>query len=154
MIDRDKLTQFIVEQLTGSDYFLVDVNISQDNRIVVEIDGVKGVDIDTCANLTKAIEVEFDRDEEDYELELGSAGLTSPFKVKAQYEKNLGNEVEVLAKTGKKFRGRLEHVDEDTFTVIVSEKVKHEGDKRPVVEDVAYTFPYTDIKYTKYLLQF
>ncbi len=154
MIDKDKLERFIVERLEDTEYFLVDVSVSADNRIVVEIDGVQGVDIDACADLTRAVEAEFDRDEEDYELEIGSAGLTSPFKVKAQYVKNLGNDVEVLTAEGKKLRGKLSDAGENEFTIVVEEKVKREGEKRPSLEEVRYTFPYSDVKYTKYLLQF
>ncbi|MDE5857439.1 MAG: ribosome assembly cofactor RimP, partial [Muribaculaceae bacterium] len=90
MIDKDKLRLTVEKAIEGTDIFLVDLKVSPDNNIVVEIDSKNGLDIDTCADLTRKIEAEFDRDAEDYELEVGSAGLTSPFKVKAQYEKNIG----------------------------------------------------------------
>ena len=112
------------------------------------------VSIDDCANLTRAIESHFDREKEDYELEVGSAGLTSPFKVKRQYEKYLDEEVEVLTNDGRKLKGTLKSVDEETFTIGIAKKVKPEGAKRPieVIEDE--TINYNETKYTKYLIQF
>lgn len=154
MIDKQALTQFIEGRLEDTDLYLVDLNISSDNNIVVEIDSDSSVDIDRCVELTREIESEFNRDDEDYELEVGSCGLTSPFKVKRQYEKNRGKEVEVLAGDGKKYKGLLQSVDADSFTILCEVKVKKEGSKRPVIETVAHTFPYSDVKYTKYLLQF
>lgn len=154
MIDKSKLVKFIESQLDGCDYFLVDVTVSSDNCIRVKIDHPDGVNIDYCVNLTRSIEAEFDRDEEDYELEVGSAGLTSPFKVKGQYLKNIGNDVEVLACDGKKYKGTLQEVGDDSFTIVCEEKVKKEGAKRPVVEEVPHTFEYNQVKSTKYLLQF
>ncbi len=154
MIDKASLTKFIETYNEGSEYFLVDMTISKNNEIVVEIDCFEGVDIDYCVALTRAIEAEFNRDEEDYELEVGSAGLTSPFKVIQQYQKNIGKEVEVLTTDGKKLKGTLDQVLNDEFSIIVKEKVKKEGAKRPVIEDVEYKFKYNQVKYTKYFLQF
>ena len=95
-----------------------------------------------------------DRDVEDYELEVGSAGITSPFKVLRQYVKNIGNEVEMLLKNGSKLTGVLKSADENGVVVSVEKKVKPEGAKRKVtvVEDESYTFD--EIKYTKYLIRF
>lgn len=154
MIDKAKLIDVINASIEGSELFLVDVTVSRDNNIVVEIDSMDSVSIDDCANLTRAIESNFDREVEDYELEVGSAGLTSPFKVKQQYDKYMGEEVEVLTKDGKKLKGTLKEAGDETFTLGISKKVKPEGAKRPVevVEDE--TFNYSEIKYTKYLIQF
>lgn len=139
----------------SDDLFLVDVAISADNHIVVEIDSHEGsVSIDHCVAITRAVEQAFDRDKEDYELEVGSAGLTSPFKVKAQYEKNIGNDVEVLTTQGVKLKGVLSEVGDDTFTIKVAKKVKPEGAKRPVIVEEDVTIKYSETKYTKYLIQF
>lgn len=155
MIDRAALKEFIETKLSETGRFLVDLTVSPDNVINVEIDTIEGsVDIDECVMLSRAIEERFPRDDEDYELELGSAGLTSPFKVKGQYLKNIGNEVEVLAGDGKKYKGILQEAGDDTFTIVSEEKVKHEGAKRPVTENVTRTFPYAEVKRVNYLLKF
>ncbi|MBQ4916655.1 MAG: ribosome assembly cofactor RimP [Muribaculaceae bacterium] len=154
MIEKSELTKVIETALEGSELFLVDVAVSRDNNIVVEIDSMDCVSIDDCAKLTKAIESHFDRDVEDYELEVGSAGLTSPFKVKRQYEKYIDEEVEILTKDGRKLKGTLKDATDDNFTVSITKKVKPEGAKRPVEVTEDETFNYDEIKYTKYLIQF
>ena len=95
-----------------------------------------------------------DREEEDYELEVGSAGIGQPFKVLKQYLIHIGKEVEVLTRDGKKLEGVLKDANEENITLTVLKKVKPEGAKRPklVEEDITYT--YNDIKYTKYLISF
>ena len=154
MIERQALVE-VVEACLGDDLFLVDVAISADNHIVVEIDSHEGsVSIDHCVAITRAVEQAFDRDKDDYELEVGSAGLTSPFKVKAQYEKNIGNDVEVLTAQGVKLKGVLSEIGDDTFTIKVAKKVKPEGAKRPVIVEEDVTIKYSETKYTKYLIQF
>lgn len=154
MIEKSELTKVIETALEGSELFIVDVAVSRDNNIVVEIDSMDCVSIDDCAKLTKAIESHFDRDVEDYELEVGSAGLTSPFKVKRQYEKYIDEEVEILTKDGRKLKGILKDATDDNFTVSITKKVKPEGAKRPVEVTEDETFNYDEIKYTKYLIQF
>lgn len=155
MIDKTLLTRTVEEAIAGTDIFIVDVRVSPANEIVVEMDSPEGLDIDTCASVTRKIEGVFDRDVEDYELEVGSAGLTSPFKVIGQYVKNIGNEVEVLTRDGRKLSGILTEVQPDgRFTVSVPTKVKHEGAKRPVIEEVAHTFSPDECKKVNYVINF
>ena len=154
MLDATEIRNFIEKQLEGTDYFLVDVQVKKDNTIEVEIDSDSPVSIEECEKLTRAIESEFDRDKEDYTLEVGSAGITSPFKVKRQYQKYIGQEVEVLKKDGKKVIGILKSANDDSFVVVSKEKVKKPESKRPVIEEVENTFPYEEIKQTKYILKF
>jgi ribosome maturation factor RimP len=154
MIDKNVVKKLVDEWLQDKEYFLVDIQISQDDRIVVEIDHADGVWIEDCAELSKYIEEHLDREEEDFELEVGSAGLGQPFKVEQQYLNNIGKEVEVLTAEGKKIQGVLKSVDGNDFVVTVNEKVKVEGKKRPVKMDVDHTFHMDNIKYTKYLISF
>lgn len=154
MIEKALVEQAVSRALEGSDMFLVDLTVSADNRIVVEVDSMKPMDIDSCAQLSRRIEESLNRDEEDFELEVGSAGLTSPFKVKAQFDKNIGNEVEVLTRDGRKFSGKLTEAGDGTFTVEVARKVKKEGAKRPVVELQPETMAYGDAKSVKYVINF
>ncbi|MCQ9158417.1 ribosome assembly cofactor RimP [Parabacteroides distasonis] len=155
MIEKKVVSQLIEEKLASSSNYLVDVVIKPGNLIVVEIDNDEAVSIDDCAELSRYLEEHhLDRDVEDYELEVGSAGITSPFKVLRQYVKNIGNEVEMLLKNGSKLTGVLKSADENGVVVSVEKKVKPEGAKRKVtvVEDESYTFD--EIKYTKYLIRF
>ena len=133
MIDKNAVEKLVDEWLQNKDYFLVGVEISSDDKIVVEIDHADGVWIEDCVELSKYIESHLSRDEEDYELEVGSAGLGQPFKVPQQYINFIGKEVEVLDADGVKVKGQLKSVDGNEFVVTVREKVKVEGKKRPVL---------------------
>ena len=154
MIDKNVVKSLVDEWLEGKEYFLVDIQISSDDKIVVEIDHADGVWIEDCVELSKYIEDRLSRDEEDYELEVGSAGLGQPFKVPQQYQNFIGKEVEVLSKDGKKVKGILKSVDGNDFVVAVNEKVQVEGKKRPVKMDVDYAYKMDEVKYTKYIISF
>lgn len=154
MISKNKIEELVEQWLDGKDYFLVSIEISTDNRIVVEIDHADGVWIEDCVDLSRYIEDRLNRDEEDFELEVGSAGLGQPFKVEQQYLNHIGKEVEVLTADGKKVKGVLKNVEGRNFTVSVKEKVKVEGKKRPVIQDVDHAYNMDDVKYTKYLISF
>ena len=154
MMDKESLKSFINKELEGSDYFLVELKVSADNEITVEIDSDGNVDIDDCISLSRKIEEAFSRDEEDYELEVGSAGLTSPFKVLRQYEKHIGDEIEVIEKGGKKRAGVLKEAGPEKFILTVIEKVKPEGAKRPVEQERDIEYGYGDVKQVTYLLRF
>ena len=132
----------------------MDVTVTPDDKIVVEIDHAEGVWIDDCVDLSRYIESKLNREEEDYELEVGSAGIGQPFKVLQQYIIHIGKEVEVLGKDGKKWTGVLTDANEENFTITVQVKVKPEGAKRPKLVEQNVTFVYDEIKYTKYLINF
>ena len=154
MISKNVVEGIVNEWLEDKEYFLVDVTVSPDDKIVVEIDHAEGVWIDDCVELSRFIESKLDREEEDFELEVGSAGIGQPFKVLQQYLIHIGKEVEVLTKEGKKLEGVLKEADADHFVVTVQKKVKPEGAKRPVWVDEDLTLTYDEIKYTKYLISF
>ena len=132
MIEKDVISQLVEEKLASSGNYLVDVVIKPGNLIIIEIDNDEGVCIDDCAELSRYVEGHLDRDVEDFELEVGSAGITSPFKVLRQYVKNIGNEVEMLLKSGTKLTGVLKSADENGVVVTVEKQVKPEGAKRKV----------------------
>jgi len=154
MIEKRTVCQIVEEWLEGKDYFLVEVTVSPDDKIVVEIDHAEGVWIEDCVELSRHIESKLNREEEDYELEVGSAGIGQPFKVLQQYCIHIGQDVEVLTKSGRKLTGVLKDASEETFTVGIEKKVKLEGSKRPKLVEEDETFKYDEIKYTKYLISF
>ena len=117
MIDKNVVSGIVNEWLEDKEYFLVDVSVSPDDKIVVEIDHAEGVWIDDCVELSRFIESKLDREEEDYELEVGSAGIGQPFKVLQQYLIHIGQEVEVLTKQGQKLEGVMKDANEENFTV-------------------------------------
>lgn len=154
MIEKSKVIQIVEEWLQDQEYFLVQVTVSPDARIVVEIDHAEGVWIEDCVALSRFVESRLDRDEQDFELEVGSAGLGQPFMVLQQYLNHLDKEVEVLTKAGQKMQGVLREADAEKITIGVTEKVKEEGAKRPKLVEVSYTFQLDDLKYTKYVISF
>lgn len=154
MIDKNVVKNLVDEWLTGKDYFLTDLTVSADDRIVVEIDHKEGVWIEDCVELSRFIEDRLNRDEEDFELEVGSAGIGQPFKVHRQYEIHQGDRVEVLTKEGRKLTGVLKEVTPETFTLTIEEKVKEEGAKRPKLVERDLTFGFGDVTSTKYLIDF
>lgn len=154
MIDKEKLQEYVESVLTDTDCYLTDLKVSRNNDIVVEIDSGGTIDIDFCSALTRRIEEAFPRDDEDYTLEVGSAGITSPFKVRRQWEKNIGNDIEVLTTNGKKLFGRLDSLTEDSFILETEQKVKREGMKRPAIERLQLEIPFSDVKRASYDLKF
>lgn len=154
MIDKNVIRQLVEEKLAPSELFLVDVEVKAGNLIVVEIDSDEAVSIDDCAALSRYLEEHLDREKEDFELEVGSAGITSPFKVLRQYVKNIGNEVEILLKAGVKLTGVLKEATEAGIVVTVEKQVKPEGAKRKITVEEDQSYTYEEIKYTKYLIRF
>ena len=156
MINKDVVKAAVEEWLSQNDYFLVDVDMTPDGRIVIEIDHADGVWIEDCAALSRFLQERLGEEHGEYELEVGSAGIGQPFKVVQQYINHIGKEVEVLAADGKKYQGVLQSVADDglSFVVVVKEKQKIEGKKRPVLVDVEKTFNTNEVKYAKYLLAF
>ena len=154
MIDKKKVTDLVAEWLEGKEYFLVDASVDEQNKITVEIDHKDGVWIEDCCELSKFIEEHFDRDVEDFELEVGSAGIGQPFKVLQQYVNSVGYDVELLTAEGKKMEGCLKAADENGFVVTVEEKQRLEGKKRPQMVEVDKAFGYGDVKWVKNIIDF
>ena len=157
-MDKQQLQNWIEEYLQSTDYELITLNVSAGNDILVEVDRLAGVDVDFCAELNRYLVEKLETNananaDADYSLEVGSVSLTDPFKTKMQFEKNLGHDVEVLVE-GKKLRGQLVSVDEETFSVDVEEKVAVEGKKRKETQIITHTWRYDEPKYVKYDLKF
>ena len=152
-MDKQQLQNWIEAYLEGTEYELITLEVSAGNDILVEVDRLTGVDVDFCADLNRFLVEKLDTVEPDYSLEVGSVSLTDPFKTKMQFQKNLGHDVETLV-DGKKYRGQLVSVDEETFSVDVEEKVAVEGMKRKELRIVTYTWRYDKPKYVKYDLKF
>ena len=152
MVNKENIQSLVEEYLRGTDYELITLEISAANEILIEIDRLAGVDVEDCGKLNSWLVEQLDTaGEEDYALEVGSVSLSDPFKTKMQYEKHLGEDVEVLTAEGKKVRGQLVSVDEETFSVDVDTPVVVEGKKRKQHAMVTHTWGYGDVRYTKYM---
>lgn len=155
MIDKQQIHDLLAEKLQDTGYELITLKINAQNEILVEVDRMDGVDVDFCAEINHFLVEQLDAQGiEDYALEVGSVSLTAPFVTKMQYEKHLGHDVEVLAADGKKYRGTLVSVDEESFAIDTEVMVAVEGKKRKQKEIKMQTFAYDCVKYTKYDLKF
>ena len=153
MIDKTELEQVINKALEGTGMFLVTLKVSKDNVIDVALDSDEDITIDDCVAVNDAVLAAFDRDEgEDYELTVGSYGITSPLLMPRQYRKNIGYEVEVLTGDGRKLKGVLTDADDEGFTLTMTVKRKLEGKKRPEMVEEQEHFNYSDIKQTKNII--
>ncbi|MDR1859364.1 MAG: ribosome assembly cofactor RimP [Bacteroidales bacterium] len=152
MIEKDKIVR-ITEQILSESQFLVDVRISSSNVIVVTIDSDTGVTIDDCIAVSKYIEGQLDRAEEDFELQVSSAGLGQPLKVLRQYRKNIGRELEVVRRDGVKLTGVLESVSETgiRLAVLSGTKATGRGATQPAE---AVTVPFDEMKTAKNIVKF
>ena len=154
MIDKAKVKELVDQWLDGKDYFLTDLTVTPDNCITVEIDHADGVWIDDCVQLSRHIEENLSRDEEDYELEVGSAGLGQPFKVLRQWQNHVGKQVEILASDGRKLKGILREADAEHVMLATRQKVQVEGRKRSVMQDVDVSLPMAEVKSGRYIIDF
>lgn len=148
MIDKVKILGIIEDGLKDSeDKFLVSLKITPDNRIFVDIDGDNGINIDDCIELSRYIESKMNRDEEDFELNVASAGLDSPLRMPRQYKKNVGRDLSVTMIDGEKIEGELLEANEEQIVVQPSagrKKMKSEPE----------TLKYIDIKVAKVMVKF
>lgn len=118
MIDKEQITTICNEALENTDRFVVEVKVRQGNDIIVFIDSDTSVSIDDCAELSRHIESRLDRDVEDFELSVSSAGLDRPLRLPRQFQKHLGKEVSVkLAASSKKIVGTLTGFDESGIVI-------------------------------------
>ncbi len=154
MITIQEIAEYIEETLQGSQYFLVGVMPLEDNGFEVLIDSEQPVDIEYCVHLSGKLHEHFGTLMDEYDLQIGSAGLTSPLRVPRQYRKYIDKEVETLTLDGQKLHGTLLEADDEGFVLGIERKVKKEGEKKPSIITEQVAIPYKNIKYTKYLLQF
>ena len=154
MIDKLQVQSVIDKAIANTDVFLVDLSIDDDNNIVVELDSPTGVDLDFCAQVSNDINEALDRDKEDYSLEVGTASLSAPFKVIQQYEKHIGDTIDVLTTDHRKLTGTLAAVSPEGFTLEVTRKVKEEGAKRPKMVTEPQLIPFAQCKEATYHFDF
>lgn len=152
MISAQTIQQIIESKPELSEYFVVDIKVSKDNVITIKADTDKGITIDECGVLSHAIEESLDREQEDFDLEVSSPGLTEPLKVLRQYLKNIGREVEVEMNDGEKIKGVIAAADENTLTLDETHTERQGGKKVKISERNTYNF--CDIKHTKLKITF
>jgi ribosome maturation factor RimP len=153
MIDKENVIKLVKEKLDGK-MFLVDVSVSKTNVINVFVDSYDGITIEKCIEISRNVEHNLDRETEDFELQVSSPGLTGGFKVRQQYIKYKGREVEVDLKEGGHFEGILKEVDEDEITLETSKREKIDGHRKKQLVVREHKFKYEEIKSAKAVITF
>lgn len=120
MITAEGITELLEQHIEGSGIFLVEVLVKSGNAIRVHVDTPEGISIDQCVAISRFLNESLDRDVEDYSLEVSSPGLGAAFKVKQQYEKNTGRDIEVLYTDGIKVSGKLMQVGDEGIVLSVN----------------------------------
>ncbi len=154
MIDKATIEVLVKEKIEDTDLFLVEIKIDSFNNIIISVDSPTGVSIDTCVGISRHVEHSFDREVEDFALEVSSPGIGVAFKVFEQYQKAIGKTVEVLLLNGKKVQGTLQQLNKNNFTIEYSVKEKPEGAKRPIMVDKQQIIDFSEIKSTKEIITF
>ncbi len=151
MINKKHIEKLTQECLDGTDRFVVGINIGTDNQIRVFIDSDTGVTIKHCVELSKYIEGNLDREKEDFELNVASAGADYPFLLLRQYLNNIDNLVKVVDIEGNKIVGLLKKADESGIEIMEEIKNKNKKIKKVSYGDLI-KIPMDRIKETKRII--
>lgn len=154
MISKEIVAGIIQSRIDEEGLFLVDITVTSLNQISVSVDGNNGVTIDQCIALSREIEQNLDREVEDYELEVSSAGLGQPLQVLKQYFKNIGREVDVVLKNGQKLNGKMVDATNEGISLEITKVVVVEGKKKKQLVTEIVPFKYEEIKTTKVVVSF
>lgn len=157
MISKKRVTELINERMAELDngLFIVSLSISPSNVIFVELDKHEGnVSVDDCIRVSRNVEHNLDREEQDFELSVSSAGLDKGLRVFAQYKKNIGRGVKVKLNAGGTIEGEMIAATEKEITIQTTRKEKIEGKKKKetIVED--HVIPMSNVKETKIVISF
>ena len=97
--------------------FLVDLSINDANKISINLDGDQGVNLQDCIDISRSIENNLDREEQDFSLEVASAGVSSPLKFVRQYKKNIGRTLNVKTNSSDDLEAKLVAADEEKISL-------------------------------------
>jgi len=157
MISKQKVKELAEERIKDRDerLFIVELTISSTNVIRLELDKTEGnVSIEDCMSVSRNIEHNLDREDDDFELSVSSAGLDKPLRVHAQYVKNIGRDLDVKLKTKEKVTGTLISVDEAGFVLQREEKQAIEGKKKKELVVIENKIAFSDINEAKIVISF
>lgn len=154
MITIDLIKKLAEEKLSEGSNFIVDISVKPGNKITVLLDNDKGVSIADCVAMSRHIEFNLDREKDDFELSVMSPGLSEPFKILRQYQKNIGKYIDVVTKENKKLTGKLLSATAEGIVLETKSKEKVEGKKakQEIINNITLTF--NQIKETKVVILF
>ena len=141
----------VLEERTS--LFLISKTISPDNTIKIVIDGDRGVSLQDCIEVSRAIESKIDREEVDFALEVTSAGATSPLLNPRQYTKHIGRKLSVSTPESN-YEGKLTKTDAETITIEWKSREPKPVGKGKVTIQNKLDIPISEIKEAKVVLKF
>lgn len=154
MIEKRRIQQLVDDFIAKEKgFFLVSLKVGGGNQIEVRVDSFEGIKIGDCVRLSRHIEGSLDREEEDFSLQVASAGLGEPFKVFQQYEKNIGRKVDVKLKGGEKILGKMLSAIADEGIVLETKNREKIGKKKQVVVK-EHKLAFEQIDQTKIVISF
>jgi ribosome maturation factor RimP len=154
MITKEQVTALVEEKIAGTDLFIVEVNVKPGNKIEVFVDRDSGLALEDCLKVSRHIEGNLDREVEDYALDVSSPGVGRPLKLKRQYFKNIGRNVEIKLTDGSKIEGTLNAADDEKIIVHTRTKEEVEGKKGKKWVERDNEVPFDTISETKITISF
>ncbi len=151
---KEKVEELLQEAIQGKDIFLVDLKVTPSNSIQILVDTIEGITIDQCVEISRHIEHNLDRDEQDFELQVSSPGLDVPLKIFEQYKKNVGRELNIQLSEGKTIKGKLIKAEKNRITLETSKKERIEGRKKKQVIKEEHNVDLSDIISAKIIISF
>ncbi len=153
MISEKQIKKWAEEQLEGTDRFVIHVKVSAENGINVVIDSDSGVSIDNCIDLSRFIEHQLDRDEEDFELKVLSSGLEFPFSLLRQYKKYIGKRIQLKLENDREKKGILQEANNEYIILQEETEKKYKKSiKRIAGESIRISM--SEIKQAKAVIEF
>ena len=146
MTFREKISSLLEEGLQQKpSLFLVDLTITDAFKVIITLDGDNGVNLQDCIDVSRVIENNVDREEQDYSLEVASAGVSSPLKMVRQYRKNIGRTLKVKTAT-ETLEAKLEDANDESIMLSWTAREPKKIGKGK--ETVAHQreIPYSEIK--------
>jgi ribosome maturation factor RimP len=153
MIDK-AIVQHLVEEKLENKMFLVEITVNERNVINIFIDSYDGLTIDQCVAVSRHVEHSLDREEEDFELQVSSPGLSEKFKVKEQFFKYVGRLIEVVATNEEKLEGTILEANADGIVLETTTREIPEGHKKKQLVIKQHNFKYDEIKSAKAVISF
>jgi ribosome maturation factor RimP len=152
-MDKGKIERLVGDHLEKTPQFLVSVTVSESNQINVLIDGDQGVTVADCISLSRHIESQLDRDQEDYALEVSSYGVGNPLLLPRQYIRNTGRLLEVHTRDGRQLLGRITKADESGIEIALQTE-KKKGKTAPSPDPGNIHLGYEEISKSTIMIEF
>lgn len=152
---REKVENLLQEAFEeNNSLFLIELNVNDANHITVIIDGDKGVSVNDCIAVSRKIEHNLDREEEDFSLDVSSAGVSSPLEMPRQYQKNIGRTLAVTTVKGEEFEGELVAFEDAKLTLKWKAREPKPVGKGKVTVNKEAVLPLEDVKEAKVKITF